>query len=213
VKGKLLERTLPVPADSTTQLECLISRLSGSGSDRQGAVDELVARVYSRIGRLARKIFRISFPRLRAAHGTGTVHHEVLIRIRKALQGSQPATMNEFWALSTRIIRNTLIDLARSYDASLVRHAQSLDATDASDANGKRVLEPATWDEAPDVAESWARMHERVSRLPAPQREVFELCFYNGLSQRQAALVLERDPATVNRLWRKAVEQLPALHR
>jgi RNA polymerase sigma factor (sigma-70 family) len=181
------------------------------GPRLQSAIDELVARVYRRTGLLARRIFRVSFPRLGASHETGTVHHEALIRIRKALERSPPATVEEFWVLSTRIIRNTLIDLARRHDRSLVQIAGSIEGAEESGSTGKPRCEPATRDEPAENVESWTLMHHRVSLLPQPQREVFELCFYNGLNQREAAQILQRDPATISRLWRKAIGALPLI--
>lgn len=197
--------------DSTAQLQGLIDRLAAAGPSRQAAVHDLVGRVYRRTGLLARRIFRVSFPRLRTAHETGTVHHEALLRIGRALEQSQPATVAEFWALSTRIIRNTLVDLARRHDRSPARKTRSIDAPESRGGDSGGSLEPAACDDAPEVVESWTRMHERVASLPAAEREVFELCFYSGLSQRRAAEVLGRDPSTVNRLWRQAIEKLPAL--
>ena len=165
---------------------------------------------FMRTGRLARRIFRVSFPRLGATHETGTVHHEALLRIRRALKRSQPATVKEFWALSTHIIRHTLIDLARRYDSSPLQNARPIDANGIRNSDGE-LLEPAGPDESPEVVEVWTQLHNRVSRLPRPQRDVFELCFYNGLSQREAAAVLGHDPATVSRLWRRAIAELPPL--
>jgi RNA polymerase sigma factor (sigma-70 family) len=199
-----------VSDDNTTELQRLIDRLCAGGSSSPEIVDELVARVYARTGRLARRMFRVSFPRLGATHETGTVHHEALLRIRRALNRSQPTTVKEFWALSTCIIRHTLIDLARRYDGSPLLKMRPIDATGIHNPDGE-LLELAAPDESPEVVELWTELHNRVSRLPKPQREVFELCFYNGLSQRQAAAVLGHDPATVSRLWRRAIAELPPL--
>jgi RNA polymerase sigma factor (sigma-70 family) len=196
--------------DSTTALQRLIDQLCAGGPPSAVTIDELVGRVYERTRRLARRIFHVSFPRLKGAHETGTVHHEALLRIRRALQRSRPATVGEFWALSTRIIRNTLIDLARRYDSAL-RRVHSLDSTAGSSRGGKRPLEPAVPQDSPEVVESWTQFHNEVLKLPRPEREVFELCFYNGLSQREAADILERDPGNVSRLWRRAVDRLPRI--
>jgi RNA polymerase sigma factor (sigma-70 family) len=200
-----------VSDDNTTQLQRLIDRLRSAETDSPEIIDELVARVYARIGRLARRIFHVSFPRLGATHETGTVHHEALLKIRRALNRSRPATVNEFWALSTQIIRRTLIDLARKYDRSPLRKAQPIDAIGAHNTDGELLCEPAGSYESPEVVEMWTDLHNRVSRLPKPQRDVFELCFYNGLTQREAAAVLGYDPAKVNRLWLQAIDQLPPL--
>jgi RNA polymerase sigma factor (sigma-70 family) len=200
-----------VSDDNTTELQRLIDQMCAGGARSPATVDALVERVYARTGRLARRIFRGSFPRLGATHETGTVHHEALLKIRRALLRSPPATVREFWALSTCIIRHTLFDLARRYDRSPRRKAQRLDTPGGSSRHAKRSPEPVIRDESPEVVERWTQLHNRVSRLPGPQRDVFELCFYNGLSQREAAAVLDCDPATVNRLWRRAIAELPPL--
>jgi RNA polymerase sigma factor (sigma-70 family) len=200
-----------VSDDNTTELQRLIDQMSAAGAPSPAIVDALVERVYVRTGRLARRIFRASFPRLGAAHQTGTVHHEALLRIRRTLLRSQPASVREFWALSTQIIRHTLIDLARHYDRSPLQKAQPLDATGTHSPDRHRAVELAGPDESPEVVAMWTELHTQASRLPLRQREVFELCFYNGLSQREAATVLECDPATVNRLWIKAIATLPPL--
>jgi len=200
-----------VSADNTTELQRLIDQLCAGGAQSPASVDELVGRVYARTRRLARRIFRVSFPRLGAGHETGTVHHEALLRIRKTLNRSQPATVKEFWALSTHIIRHTLIDLARQYDRSVLLNAQRLEVKGGCDPDGKRSVEPAVQEELPEVAEIWTQFHNRAKELPKPQRDVFELCFYNGLSQREAAQVIGCDAATVSRLWRRAIAELPPL--
>ena len=197
--------------DSTTALQRLIDQLCAGGPPSAVTIDELVGRVYERTRRLARRIFHVSFPRLKGAHETGTVHHEALLRIRRALNRSQPATVKVFWALSTQIIRHTLIDLARRYDRSPLQNVRPIDAIGIRNLDGELLPEPASPDELPEVVEMWTQLHNRVSRLPKPQRDVFELCFYNGLSQREAAAVLGHDPAKVNRLWRQAIAELPPL--
>jgi RNA polymerase sigma factor (sigma-70 family) len=204
-------KAAPVSADNTTELQRLIDQLCAGGAQSPASIDELVGRVYLRTRRLARHIFHVSFPRLGAAHETGTVHHEALLRIRRTLNRSQPATVKEFWALSTHIIRHTLIDLARRYDRSVLRKAQPLKVRGGRDPDGENLAEPAGPDEAPEVVETWTLFHRRVMKLPQPQRDVFELCFYNGLSQREAAQVLGCDPATASRLWRRAIAELPPL--
>jgi RNA polymerase sigma factor (sigma-70 family) len=200
-----------VSADNTTELQRLIDQMCTGSAQSPASVDELVGRVYARTRRLARRIFRVSFPRLGAGHETGTVHHEALLRIRRTLNRSQPATVEEFWALSTHIIRHTLIDLARRYDRSVLLNAQRLKVPGGRHSDEKRSVEPAVLDESAETAEIWTQFHNRARELPKPQRDVFELCFYNGLNQREAAQVLGCDPATVSRLWRRAIAELPPL--
>jgi RNA polymerase sigma-70 factor (ECF subfamily) len=50
----------------------------------------------------------------------------------------------------------------------------------------------------------WREFHEAVQKLPANEREVFELLWYQGLSQEEAAELLACDRSTVKRRWRAA---------
>ncbi|MFV2068565.1 MAG: RNA polymerase sigma factor, partial [Pirellulales bacterium] len=57
----------------------------------------------------------------------------------------------------------------------------------------------------------WAEFHAQIEQLPDDAREVFDLVWYGGLSQADAAEVLEVDPRTVRRRWRQARLSLSAL--
>jgi RNA polymerase sigma factor (sigma-70 family) len=54
----------------------------------------------------------------------------------------------------------------------------------------------------------WTEFHERVEQLPPAQREVFELRFYHGLTNRQIAELLGLAEKPVSRLWLAASEQV-----
>ncbi len=51
---------------------------------------------------------------------------------------------------------------------------------------------------------AWREFHERVESLPEEQREVFDLLWYQELSQAEAANVLGVAVPTVKRRWRDA---------
>ena len=53
------------------------------------------------------------------------------------------------------------------------------------------------------VAE-WCEFHEQVEKLSQPERDVFDLLYYHGLSQDAAAEALQVDVRTVKRRWRAA---------
>jgi RNA polymerase sigma-70 factor (ECF subfamily) len=56
----------------------------------------------------------------------------------------------------------------------------------------------------------WTELHELMDGLPAEEREVIGLLFYQGLSQAEAAGVLKVGLRTVQRRWHDA---LCRLHR
>ena len=67
--------------------------------------------------------------------------------------------------------------------------------------------EPADPAAGPAELACWTDFHERVEGLPAAQREVFELRFYHGLTNRQTAELLGLAEKPVSRLWLAASEQ------
>jgi RNA polymerase sigma factor (sigma-70 family) len=78
-------------------------------------------------------------------------------------------------------------------------------ASRASDAGSGDTPGPAA-DQAdssnePGKLAAWAEFHERVTALPEPEREVFELLWYHGLTQAEAADVLRIAVPTVKRRW------------
>jgi RNA polymerase sigma factor (sigma-70 family) len=65
-------------------------------------------------------------------------------------------------------------------------------------------------DKEPENLEDWIVFHSQVKKLPAELFEIFDLLFYNGLTQEEAARVLGVSLRTVKRRWQTA--QL-TLHR
>ena len=56
----------------------------------------------------------------------------------------------------------------------------------------------------PDLLAAWTDFHREVEVLPADEREVFDLLFYQGLAQADAAAVLGVAEITIKRRWRGA---------
>ena len=54
----------------------------------------------------------------------------------------------------------------------------------------------------------WTEFHQQVERLPDEAREVFDLVWYEGLSQVEAAALLGVPLRTLKRRWRAARELL-----
>jgi RNA polymerase sigma-70 factor (ECF subfamily) len=62
----------------------------------------------------------------------------------------------------------------------------------------------------PSALADWAEFHGQIAALPEEQREVFGLIFYQGMTQDEAANVLEIGVRTVQRRWQAT---LLSLHR
>ena len=51
---------------------------------------------------------------------------------------------------------------------------------------------------------AWAEFHRQAELLPDEEREVFDLLWYQGLSQSEASELLQVSERTVKRRWQSA---------
>ncbi len=58
--------------------------------------------------------------------------------------------------------------------------------------------------EGPSQIAEWTEFHRLAGALPTPEREVFDLLWYHGLTQEKAAGVLGVSPRTVRGRWHDA---------
>lgn len=183
--------------NSTTHLQHCLDRLqAGDGAAR----DELLNAAGARLTKLARKMLRAD-GRLRRWEETDDVLQTALMRLLQALRTVTPATPREFFRLSARQIRLTLIDLARHHYGphGAAAHHETLppQGQERSDAT----LEP-------DRLAAWTEFHERIEALPEEQREVFELVWYQGMKHDEVGSLLNVSTKTVQRRWLAARERL-----
>ena len=59
------------------------------------------------------------------------------------------------------------------------------------------------WGSGPSLAE-WSEFHLQVEQLPPRYRRVFDLVWYMGFRQREAAQTLGVTERSIQRLWREA---------
>jgi RNA polymerase sigma-70 factor (ECF subfamily) len=206
-----------VSENSTTLvLQAALDRLRAGDA---AARDELIAHSCNRFLLLTRKMLH-RYPRLRNWEESGDVAQNALLRMRRALEQVQPTNCREFFALATVQISRELLDLTRHYygrkkadgpdgppqDGPSPRVAGAIPlGMQAGGESGDFGGDP-TDDEADDPFKLavWREFHEAVQKLPANEREVFELLWYQGLSQEEAAELLACDRSTVKRRWRAA---------
>lgn len=182
---------------STTQLQHWLRRLEHRDGE---ALDHLIAHASIRLERLTRHMLR-SYPGVRRWEQTADVLQGALMRLVRALHEVYPTTTRDFLALAGLQIRRELIDLARHYQGP-----HGLGANYAShDGHANRPDDRA--DDPVRIAQ-WAEFHAKVDDLPGDQRDVMELLFYQGLSQTEAAGLLNISTRTVQRRWQSALLSL-----
>jgi RNA polymerase sigma factor (sigma-70 family) len=187
--------------DHATQIQGCIDRLrSGDKSAR----DELLVHASDRLTRLTRKMLR-DFPGVHRWEQTDDVLQNAALRLCRALGEVQPTTAADFFRLAAAQIRRELLDLARRYSGAygLGAHHASVAGANQASAVGTG-LNPTDTTHDPDRLAAWTDFHHEVESLPAEERETFDLLFYQGLSQAEAAAVLDVSERTIKRRWQTA---------
>lgn len=183
-----------VPTGHTTRLNGWLADM------RRGDVtarNEVIAHACDRLRTLTHRMLR-RFRRVRRWAETDDVLQNSLLRLHRALAEVQPETARQFYALAAQQIRRELLDLARQQYGP-----EGIGANHDTDSGIAAERETAPADE-PHGLDGWTRFHEQVEKLPGEQREVFDLLWYGGLTQPEAATVLGVSLKTVKRRWQDA---------
>lgn len=175
-------------SQTTEQLQHLLDALrAGHESAREAILEGSLDRVYE----LARRMFHRQCD-LRQLAQTDDVVQKALIRLHAALSSVTPTDVRTFYGLAARQIRWVLRDLAGERAASRAVN-YTPEPPECEDAAG----------EPNDLAE-WGAFHETIEGLDDEDREMFDLLFYEGLTQEEAAEVLHTSIRTVRRRWQRA---------
>jgi RNA polymerase sigma-70 factor (ECF subfamily) len=195
-EGAAMSEQTPVTLD-------LIARMNAG--DR-AARDELFRHVAGRLEGLARKMLK-KFPGVARWCQSGDVLQGAQVRLLRALEECRPAGPREFFALTSQQLRRELIDLLRHFhgpQGAAAHHASQVgQPEDAAPAHDRA-------DQTHDPAElaGWTALHQQIESLPADEREVVELLFYQDCSQEEAARLMGVSVRTVQRRWQSAVLKL-----
>jgi RNA polymerase sigma factor (sigma-70 family) len=187
--------------DSTTEIQLRLDRLRAGD---ESARDELLDIARARLSRLARKMLQ-GYPGVRRWEQTDDVLQNATLRLCRALEEIRPESVRGFIRLAAVQIRRELIDLARHYEGPEGpgrHHATRVGAGGAGAASGPPES-PADTDDPVGLA-SWTEFHDTVEALPDQEREIFDLLWYQGLSQREAAALLGITERMAKRRWRAA---------
>jgi RNA polymerase sigma-70 factor (ECF subfamily) len=188
-------------ANTTLYLQGCLDRLHRGD---ETARKELVDRACQRLQRLTQKMFRAD-GRLQRWAESEDVFQNAMLRLCRALKKVHPASVREFFRLAAVQVRRELIDLARHCYGpyGFAAKHQSKHVGNPADSTAP-ADDPADRNQDPCRLAAWSEFHAQIGALPNAERELFDLLWYQGLSQAEAAQVLQVSTRTIERRWQAA---------
>src|SRR5262249_29734373 len=171
---------------------------------------ELRGRACERLRKLARKMLK-NYPNVRRWEPTDDVLQNALLRLDRPLRQLAVQTPLDFFRLAALNIRRELLDLAKHYygpQGQGAHHASWGPGDSSPTRSDPGPAAPPDPSHDPARLAAWAAFHERIAALPDEAREVFDLLWYQDLSQAEAAELLSVSERTVKRRWQAARLQL-----
>ncbi len=185
-----------------TQLQHCLDRLRAGD---ESARNELLQRAQERLLRLTRKMLK-GYRRLKRWEDTDDVLQNALLRLCRHLQETTPHSVRDFFRLAALQIRRELIDLARHYfgpQGQGAKHASNVHKEDTP-STPLPAYEKRDDTNDPSLLASWTEFHQQVEDLPDDDKEMFNLLWYQGLSQEETAALLDVSLRTIQRRWQSA---------
>jgi len=178
-------------------------------SPAEPVVRDLMASAVNRLHLLCTTLLFRSYPRLTRPPlnlQADELLSSVVERLLKALRQVHPTTVRQFFALASQHMRWELNDLARRLDGQSPPAELRDSLVPAPEESGGSQLSPNT-----------RRILEAVENLPEDEREAFNLVRIQGMTQVEAADVLDISPKTVQRRLNRGLmlltNQLRDLHQ
>jgi RNA polymerase sigma factor (sigma-70 family) len=183
--------------------DTLVDQLGAADSEiRRAARDRLLSSVIEHMRAVAHRMMK-GFPQVRRWDETDDVVQGAALRLARALDSVAPTDSRHLLGLIAMQVRRELLDLARRYGG-----AESFAYHHGTNAAGNGERDVLHTDAAvdpdetnPDSVASWTRFHEAAASLDDDDRELFNLVWYLGLTQEQAASALDCSVRTVARRW------------
>jgi RNA polymerase sigma factor (sigma-70 family) len=185
----------------TAHLQHLVEQLQrGDAAARQ----ELLTSAGDGLLRLTRRMFRGEH-RLKRWEQTEDVFQNANLRLYLALAEIKPSSVRDFFRLAALHIRRELIDLARHYYGPQgLGTRQTTQRRSEGHTRSPPAYEQADTADEPSGLATWCEFHEHVASLPEEERELFDLLWYQGLSQSEAAALVGISERSLQRRWQTA---------
>ncbi len=184
--------------DHSTVIQKCVDRLREGDDSARAALLDCAC---DRLTKLARKMLK-GYTGVGRWEQTGDVLQNALIRLDRALRSIVPSTSADFFRLAVAQVRRELIDLSRHYHGphGLGAHHSTQAEIGESDRSAG-LNEPSDFTHDPAQLAAWTEFHRKVDTLADEDREIFDLIWYQGLTQPEAADVLGVCERTINRRW------------
>jgi RNA polymerase sigma-70 factor (ECF subfamily) len=185
---------------TTAAVQRYLDELAGD-SPAEPVVRALLGRAVRRLEQLCATLLFRSYPRLTRPPvnlQADELLGAVVERLLKALRQARPASARQFFALACQHLRWELNDMARRLD----EQPAALELRDES--------VPAPASSGSGLTPDGRRILAAIEGLPEGEREAFDLVRIQGMSQAEAAQVLEVSVMTVNRRLNRGLQLLAA---
>jgi RNA polymerase sigma-70 factor (ECF subfamily) len=198
--------TWPLSDESTAVLQRYLEQgLTGDAEARQ----QLLELTRNRLMRHAQRFLHGRYARLEPLAQTDDVVQQLYLKILQNqdrfwvnAHGEPVQALAEFFGHTSAWMRDVLCDLLRkAYGRGDNRPAVL--PLDGNSDTGPR-YEPCSDTADGEKLRRWTEFHEAVARLPGDLQSVFELLWYQGMSQAEAAALLGVAVPTVKVRWMKA---------
>jgi RNA polymerase sigma-70 factor (ECF subfamily) len=186
--------------NTTAAVQRYLDELAGD-SPAELVVRALLERAVRRLHQLCANLLYRSYPRLARPPlnlQADELLSAVVERLLKALRQARPTSTRQFFALACQHMRWELNDMARRFDKQPA----------AAELRDEELPAPASSDSG--LAVDGRRILEAIDRLPEGEREAFDLVRIQGLTQTEAAALLEVSVMTVNRRLSRGLQLLIA---
>jgi RNA polymerase sigma-70 factor (ECF subfamily) len=135
------------------------------------------------------------FPVLQQTEETGDILHMLVLKLDKALSHVTPDSVSGYFALVNLNLNWILKELSRK-----AKMSRTLNVNGMNDVLN-RVSDPY---HGPASNQDWFDFFEILDKLSSESREVFDLIWLQGLTQKQAAKILDVSLRTFIRRWIKS---------
>jgi RNA polymerase sigma factor (sigma-70 family) len=175
--------------ESSTNVRDLLGKVT---QQEAGATDLLFQHCMERMRILAHRLFQ-SRKDLHLFEESDDLLQKTLVRLHRAIHILKPSTTRAFMTIALQNMRWALKDLSRD----MHNHLDKLGHSSA-------IAKAPSVDEEPSTLLEWAHFHDAIEKLPQEERETFDLIYYGGLGQEEAAEILRVSTRTIKRRWRLA---------
>jgi RNA polymerase sigma factor (sigma-70 family) len=184
--------------------------VSGDAEARQ----RLLEITRDRLLRHARRFLHGRYARLEPFAQTDDVVQQLYVKILQNqdrfwvnASGAPVRTLAEFFGHTSAWMRDVLCDLLRK-ECGRDDNRPAMLALDGGPSDTAPRYEPSSDTLDGEKVRCWTEFHEAVNRLPDDLRSVFDLLWYQEMSQAEAAALLGIAVRTVKLRWMKARQQV-----